>query len=79
MKRWEICCNCDGNGSHAKHLGIIDTEEWSDEELDAYMNGGYDTACEVCDGTGKVYAENNRVEKYYATDEEYYRNREGGY
>lgn len=77
--KWEICCNCDGEGSHAKHLGIIDTDEWSDDELDAYMGGAYDTPCEVCRGTGKVRAENNRAEQYYETDQEYYWKREGGY
>ena len=43
------------------------------------MNGGYDTTCEVCRGTGKVLTGKNRVERYYETDEEYYWRREGGY
>ena len=82
MNKWEICCNCDGNGKHSKHLGVItssDREEWDDEEFDQYMEGAYDTPCSVCRGTGKVLAGKNRVEQYYATDEEYYRKREGGY
>lgn len=79
MRIWEICCNCGGEGAHSKALGVINTEEWSSDELDDYMAGGYDQICEVCKGTGKVLAENNRVEKYYATDEEYYWKREGGY
>jgi hypothetical protein len=43
------------------------------------MHGAYDTACSVCRGTGKVLVGKNRVEQYYATDEEYYHKREGGY
>ena len=80
--KWEICCNCDGNGKHSKHLGVItssDRDDWDDEEFDDYMNGAYDTPCSVCRGTGKVLAGKNRTEQYYATDEEYYRKREGGY
>ena len=52
--KWTICCNCGGDGSHAKHLGVINTDEWSDDELSAYMNGAYDTECQECKGTGKV-------------------------
>ena len=80
--KWEICCNCDGNGKHSRHLGCYtqeDLDEMSDDEIEYYMNGGYDVTCSVCRGTGKVRAEDNRVEQYYDTDEEYYRNREGGY
>jgi len=82
MKRWEICSNCEGNGSHSRHLGVItgsDRDDWSDEEFNDYMNGSYDTPCSVCAGAGKVVKGKNRIEKYYATDEEYFRNREGGY
>ena len=81
--KWEICCNCEGEGKHSKHLGGITSAEleqdWSEDELADYMNGAYDTLCSVCHGTGKVVAEKYRVEKYYATDEEYYWKREGGY
>ena len=82
LKNWEICSNCEGEGKHAKHLGIItgsDREEWSDEEFSDYMDGAYDMRCEVCKGSGKVLAGRNRVEQYYSTDEEYYWKREGGY
>jgi RecJ-like exonuclease len=81
-KKMETCANCEGAGKHSKAIGIItseDREEWSDEEFDAYMGGAYDRRCEVCHGTGKVLADDNRCEKYYATDEEYYWKREGGY
>lgn len=81
--KWEICCNCDGEGKHSKHLGGITSREleqdWDEDELADYMNGAYDTVCSVCRGTGKVKAEDNREEKYYATDQEYYWKREGGY
>ena len=80
--KWEICCNCEGHGKHSKHLGVItseDLQDWSSEEFDDYLNGAYDVPCSVCKGTGKVLAENNHCEQYYATDEEYFRKREGGY
>lgn len=79
MSQWEICCNCEGNGAHSKRLGIINTEEWDDVELESYMAGAYDQPCEVCRGTGKVLVGKNRVEHYYQTDQEYYWRREGGY
>lgn len=79
---WEICCNCEGEGKHSKHLGCLtheDLQDWDDEQLASYMNGAYDTICFVCRGSGKVKAGENHVEKYYATDQEYYWKREGGY
>jgi RecJ-like exonuclease len=79
MSKWEICCNCEGEGAHSKRLGVINVDDWDSESLDDYMAGGYDQPCEVCKGIGKVLAGKNRVEKYYATDEEYYWKREGGY
>jgi len=79
MRRWEICLNCDGEGCHAKKLGIINLEDWDDDSLENYMNGAYDSACEVCNGSGKVLAENNKPIRYYSSDEEYFRNRDGGY
>ena len=82
MNKWEICSNCEGNGKHSRHLGLItssDRQKWDDEDFDQYMHGAYDTACSVCRGTGKVLVGKNRVEQYYATDEEYYHKREGGY
>lgn len=55
---WEICSNCQGNGSHSKHLGAITQEDldrdWSADEFDAYLAGAYDKQCEVCHGSGKV-------------------------
>ncbi len=83
MENWEICCNCSGEGKHSNHIGAITSSElsqdWSDEDLESYKNGAYDKSCAVCYGTGKVRESKNRVEIYYATDEEYYRKREGGY
>jgi hypothetical protein len=79
MSKWQICCNCNGEGCHSKKLGVIDPSDWDNDSLDDYMNGGYDSICELCDGTGKVLTENNKPIKYYSTDDEFYRNREGGY
>lgn len=77
--KWQICCNCEGEGKHSKRLGTIDVNEWDTEALACYMNGDYDEPCEVCQGSGKVKAGLNRTLRYYATDEEYYWKREGGY
>lgn len=54
---WVICESCRGNGSHSKHLGVISSEnwnEWSDEDQNFYMSGGYDKTCDLCDGSGKI-------------------------
>ena len=67
--KWRICSNCDGNGSHAKALGIINTQEWDSDDLDNYMQGA-----------GKVLTTSTKEPNhYYETDEEYYWKREGGY
>jgi len=82
MSKWEICHNCNGEGAHSKHLGSFtssDLADWSDDEMSDYFAGAYDCLCSVCEGTGKVRADQNRVETYYATDEEYYRRRPEGY
>lgn len=54
---WEICDSCRGNGHHSRHLGVISYEqwnEWSNEDQDFYMRGGYDKNCDRCDGSGKI-------------------------
>lgn len=38
---WAICGTCRGNGTLALHG-------------ETYMNGGYDTACDDCGGSGKL-------------------------
>ena len=50
------CETCQGRGwlaLHGEALTGADLEEWSEEELDDYMSGRYDTVCEICDGTGR--------------------------
>jgi DnaJ-class molecular chaperone len=85
MNKWHICPICEGEGSHSHHLGALtssDLEDWSQEDLDCLMNGGYDRTCATCEGSGKVredQLESVQPVRYYATDEEYFRNREGGY
>lgn len=54
IMKWAICCNCGGDGSHSRRLGVINPDEWTDEELEAYRCGAYDKPCEDCDGAGKV-------------------------
>ena len=77
MSKWSICSNCGGDGFHSKHLGIITVEDWDQESLDEYMNGSYDSPCEVCNKTGKVLSENNHVVKYFSNDTDYFHHREG--
>jgi uncharacterized Fe-S cluster protein YjdI len=79
MSKWELCCNCDGEGKHSNALGVIDTQEWDGDDLDLYMNGGYDATCEFCRGTGKVLEGNNRPHIEYASEHEFYCKRDGGY
>lgn len=51
---WEICAMCHGNGATSAHLGVINHDEWDDDEFRAYVNGAYDKTCEECKGAGKV-------------------------
>ncbi len=54
---WAICDECEGEGSHSRHLGVIDHEtwnDWQDDERASYLNGRYDRACIPCHGSGKV-------------------------
>lgn len=71
--KWCICSNCDGEGAHSKRLGVIACDDWTDDELDAYKGGAYDQTCEVCEGTGKVREDANRVERYFSNDADYFR------
>ena len=82
MSKWHICPTCSGDGKHSIALGVINRDEWDDEELSDYFAGNYDSICETCQGSGKVTAaqlENYAPVRSYSTDQEYYRNREGGY
>ena len=85
MSNWHICPTCEGEGKHSLAVGVItssDRDEWDDEDFDQYMEGAYDRRCETCRGSGKVTAdqlEDYEPVRYYATDEEYYWRREGGY
>jgi hypothetical protein len=65
MKRWIICSTCEGEGKHSRHLGAFTGSEWAelDEETqDRYMHGAYDRACERCDGSGKILADQRSSE-----------------
>lgn len=54
---WMICPHCEGDGHHSMHLGVIDRDEWDEEDFDRYLEGVYDRECEVCHGSGKVRAD----------------------
>jgi DnaJ-class molecular chaperone len=82
MARWHICPTCSGDGAHSIALGVINRDEWSDDELDGYMAGDYDSICETCKGAGKItedQIQNYKPVKSYSSDQEYYFYREGGY
>lgn len=54
---WIICDVCEGEGSHSRHLGVIDPDtwnDWEDDERHSYLSGRYDRACDACSGTGKL-------------------------
>lgn len=55
--KYEVCPTCNGVGRYTNPAidahGISEEEwtyEWSDEEREAYLNGGYDIACMTCGG-----------------------------
>jgi hypothetical protein len=42
---WLVCGECNGEGKHSNHLGMIRIEDWEDEDLDRYFAGAYDKPC----------------------------------
>jgi len=38
---------------HGAALTAADLDEWDEEEIEAYIDGQYDTVCDMCDGTGR--------------------------
>jgi len=55
--KYEVCSTCDGKGSHVNPSidshGITSDEwqnDWSHEEQEEYMLGGYDVSCYECSG-----------------------------
>lgn len=56
--KWAICNECSGHGKSSAYIGALTEEDierdWSPEEVDDYMHGGYDRTCEACKGSGKV-------------------------
>lgn len=51
---WIICPTCSGEGKSSRHLGVVNPDDFSDDDWDYYLAGGYDVQCHVCSGTGKV-------------------------
>jgi len=78
--KWVICSNCRGDGHCLPDglRGVINTDEWSDDELDAYRDGAYDVACDACAGSGKVLAENYFVH-LFLLDRAFGGHEEGGW
>lgn len=68
--KWAICPECEGDGSHAKHLGVINREDWDEEEFEDYMAGYYDRPCACCNGTGKVRGDTDHVADYYSREKD---------
>jgi hypothetical protein len=52
--RWIICPECEGEGKSSRHLGVINTEDWDEDDMEAYMEGQYYRRCDCCGGSGKV-------------------------
>lgn len=71
LGNWLICPTCSGDGSHAQRLGVVNPEEWSDDEWEDYMGGAYDDVCESCQGSGKVReGQKIRRNRYFETQAE---------
>jgi hypothetical protein len=72
LGKWIICPDCGGDGHHARHLGVINRDEWEDEEFEHYMHGDYDRICDNCGGGGKVRegAEPARRQPWWVNDPE---------
>lgn len=70
--KWEICPACQGEGKSSAYLGAYSREdfahEFSDEEQEQYFMGGYDRACERCEGSGKVSAESEAAHSSRRSD-----------
>ena len=53
---FEVCGTCEGKGRHVNPSidahGITEDEwgQWSDDEQDLYLSGGYDVECHECAG-----------------------------
>lgn len=64
MAKWRICPRCRGEGHTSAHLGAFTSEEFREafdpDEAEAYMRGEYDRPCDMCNGTGKVQAADER-------------------
>lgn len=50
---WMICPACHGEGT-VDTLGIINPDDFDEDQMEMYMEGAYDRSCEVCKGSGKV-------------------------
>lgn len=64
MSKWIICPTCSGEGQHSRAIGCITADQWeqdwSDDEKEMYLEGGYDQTCESCQGSGKIKEEQLR-------------------
>lgn len=100
--KFELCPTCNGKGSHVNpgidSHGITSDEwhnNWSYEEREQYMSGGYDVSCYECNGRrvvpvvdedrcsddikGKLALWNKQLEAQARYDSEYRKEVEMGY
>ena len=52
-RKWSICPACNGDGC-ADSLGVVDRDDFDDEEWQRYLAGQYEARCSVCNGRGRV-------------------------
>ena len=73
MSKWCICPECDGDGKTSAHLGVVNREDWDEDEFQFYMEGGYDRPCSFCGGSGKVLTGtlDERYERLYQERQDY--------
>ncbi|MEY2152345.1 hypothetical protein AB7849_15675 [Rhodanobacter sp. 115] len=53
--KWVICPCCKGEGKRDMQ-GVVDRDDFDDEEWAEYLDGSYDTPCSDCGGSGKMLA-----------------------
>lgn len=52
--KWCICPECGGDGGSSAYLGVVNPDDWDEEEFQHYLDGRYDRPCTFCGGSGKL-------------------------